>query len=89
MTEYTQQRLLSRKEAAEFLNIKEETLAVWKCTHKYQLPVIKVGRLCRYRMEDLQAFISRRTVCADTYAESPLTRGRNLIVKPVNRNRPQ
>ncbi len=87
MTEYTQQRLLTRKEAAEFLNIKEETLAVWKCTHKYNLPVVKVGRLCRYRKEDLLNFIERRTVCTDTYAESPLTRGRNLVVNPIIRNR--
>ncbi len=88
MTEYnTQQRLLTRKEAAEFLNIKEETLAVWKCTHKYNLPVVKVGRLCRYRKEDLLNFIERRTVCTDTYAESPLTRTRNLVVKPIIHSR--
>ena len=55
-------RLLSRKEAADFLGVKEDTLAVWKSTKRYHIPVIKVGRLVRYRYSDLIAFIERRTV---------------------------
>jgi len=55
-------RLLSRKEAAEFLGIKEITLAIWKSTKRHQLPVVKVGRLVRYRLSDLHDFIERRTV---------------------------
>ena len=55
-------RLLSRKEAAELLGIKEITLAIWKSTKRHQLPVVKVGRLVRYRLSDLHDFIERRTV---------------------------
>jgi excisionase family DNA binding protein len=55
-------RLLSRKEAAEFLGVKEDTLAVWKSNKAYDLPVVKVGRLARYRYADLLDFIERRTV---------------------------
>ena len=55
-------RLLNRKEAAEILGVKENTLAIWKSTHRYNLPAIKVGRLVRYRLCDILAFLERRTV---------------------------
>ena len=42
-------RLLTRKEAAEYLGVKELTLALWKSTKRYDLPVVKVGRLAKYR----------------------------------------
>ncbi len=53
--------LLSRREAAEFLGIRESTLAIWHATDRYPLPVIKVGRLARYRREDLEQFLHQRT----------------------------
>ncbi len=54
--------LLNRKEAAEYLGIEESTLAVWASTRRYGLPMIKIGRLAKYRRSDLDAFISSRTV---------------------------
>lgn len=54
--------LLSRKEAAEYLGVSESTLAIWKCTGRYQLPCVKVGRLVKYRLADLDAFIARNVV---------------------------
>lgn len=51
--------LLSRKEAAAYLGIAEQTLAIWKCTNRYDLPCAKIGRLVRYRKSDLDAFIAR------------------------------
>lgn len=51
------ERLLSREEAAAFLGVKDTTLAVWHSTKRYPLPVVKVGRLAKYRLSDLQAFI--------------------------------
>ncbi len=62
MPKYNPQQLLTRKEAADFLGVKEITLAVWKCTQRYDVPVVKVGRLARYRFSDLLDFIERRTV---------------------------
>ncbi len=53
--------LLSRREAAEFLGIKEGTLTIWHTNDRYPLPVIKVGRLARYRREDLERFLDQRT----------------------------
>ena len=55
-------RLLTRKEAAAFLGVKEITLATWKSNNRYSVPCIKVGRLAKYRYSDLLAFIERRTV---------------------------
>jgi hypothetical protein len=46
-------QLLSRRKAAEYLGVKENTLAIWACNKRYSLPVIKVGRLCKYRLSDL------------------------------------
>jgi excisionase family DNA binding protein len=62
MTTFNTGRLLSREEAALMLNMKPNTLAVWKCTHRHKIPCVKVGRLVRYRYEDLLAFIENRTI---------------------------
>jgi excisionase family DNA binding protein len=55
------ERLLTRKEAAAFLGVKVITLAIWKSTHRYNLPVVKLGRLVRYRPSDLLEFLEKRT----------------------------
>lgn len=54
--------LLTRKQAAEYLGVETDTLHNWACTRRYNLPFIKVGRLCKYRKEDLDAFLALRTV---------------------------
>lgn len=53
--------LYNRKQAAEFLGVKENTLAVWLTTRRYDLPVIKIGRLCKYRLSDLLEFLDKQT----------------------------
>jgi excisionase family DNA binding protein len=58
----TVNQLLNRREAAEFLGVKEQTLSCWLTTKRYNLPVIKVGRLVRYRRSDLEKFLDSRTV---------------------------
>lgn len=54
--------LLTRKEAAAYLGIAEQTLAVWHCQRKYELPIVKIGASVRYRRADLDQFLVRRTV---------------------------
>jgi excisionase family DNA binding protein len=49
--------LLTRREAAAYLGVAEQTLAVWKCTGRRSLPFVKIGRVIRYRKADLDAFI--------------------------------
>lgn len=51
--------MLSREEAAIFLNVKIGTLAMWKSCKRYGLPYIKVGRYIRYRSSDLIKFLER------------------------------
>ena len=55
-------RLLSPDEVAEILGVKPETLNHWRCTKRYPLPYVKVGRLTMYRPEDVTKFIESRTV---------------------------
>lgn len=54
--------LLTRAEAAEYLGVTAQTLAVWACTQRYNLPVVKIGRLAKYKLSDLDAFINNRLV---------------------------
>ncbi|MES2215587.1 MAG: helix-turn-helix domain-containing protein [Pseudomonadota bacterium] len=53
--------LVTRKEAAEFLGVKEHTLSVWAISNRYNLPYIKVGRLVKYKMSDLEAFVEQNS----------------------------
>ncbi|WP_449412096.1 helix-turn-helix domain-containing protein [Pandoraea soli] len=50
-------KLLSRSDAATFLGIQPQTLAVWACNQRYSLPFVKIGRRVMYRIADLEAFV--------------------------------
>ncbi len=54
-------RLLTRQEAAEFLGLKPQTLNKWGMTAEH-LSYVKVGRVVRYKLSELQRFIKDRTV---------------------------
>lgn len=54
-------QLLNSKQAADYLGIAVETLNVWRCTKRYNLSYIKVGRLVKYRQSALDAFLESRT----------------------------
>jgi excisionase family DNA binding protein len=56
-----QSYLLTCREAALYLGISEQTLAIWKCTGRCSLPCVKIGRLVKYRKSDLDAFIAGNT----------------------------
>jgi excisionase family DNA binding protein len=58
----TAPELLTVQQAAEYLGIKPQTLASWRCTGRHSLPAIKIGRRVRYRKSDLDKFIQRRTI---------------------------
>ncbi len=68
MTQNSLQRpLLTEVETAAYLGLKPETLATWRCTHRYPLPFIRVGKAIRYRPSDVEKFLAERTVaCQDT-----------------------
>jgi predicted DNA-binding transcriptional regulator AlpA len=52
--------LVNDKYVAKILGIAPATLAIWRCTKRYQLPYVKVGRLIRYKESDVEAFIQSR-----------------------------
>ena len=54
------ERLLTAEQVSEILGIEPATLAVWRCTNRYNLPYTKVGRLVRYRETDVQVFVEGR-----------------------------
>lgn len=57
--------LFTRRQAAKYIGVAESTLAVWKSTGRYHLPVVMIGRLPRYRKSDLDSWIASRTVCGE------------------------
>ena len=60
MTNSKQNALLKPQDVAERLGVSTTTLATWRCTKRYPLAYVKVGRLVRYRAGDVEAFeISR------------------------------
>lgn len=55
-------KLLTRQQAAQYLDVTAGTLAVWASTRRYDLPFVKIGRNVRYRPEDLDRWLEARTV---------------------------
>lgn len=53
--------LLSRQQASEYLGVAIGTLAAWACSGRYDLPLVRVGRLVRYRKTDLDVWLESRT----------------------------
>jgi len=56
------QMLLNRKQAAEYLTISPGTLANWHSTGAQKIPMIKIGRLCRYREKNLDHWLEQQIV---------------------------
>ena len=56
MLTQNQNTLLKPEQVAERLGVSPTTLATWRCTKRYPLAYVKVGRLVRYRMGDVDAF---------------------------------
>lgn len=53
--------LLTEKEAARILGVQPQSLAVWRL-HGKNLPFVKIGRLVRYRRQDIEQWIAAQTV---------------------------
>lgn len=52
---------INDKDTATAVGTKPGTLSVWRSIGRYDLPYFKAGRLVRYRLDDVAAFIARRT----------------------------
>ncbi len=55
--------LMTAREAAEYLGLRPQTLAIWRCDARH-LPYIKCGRSVRYKLSDLEQFVESRTIQA-------------------------
>ena len=54
--------LFSNAEAAAYIGVEKETLDCWRCSGRYLIPFIKVGRLVKYRKSDLDDWLNSRRV---------------------------
>lgn len=62
LSDFPQKKLLTRSEAAAYLDVKPCTLAAWATSKKHRLSYIKVGSLVRYRRSELDRFLESRTI---------------------------
>ena len=56
MSTLNSKTLLTPQDVAIRLGVSTTTLSTWRCTKRYPLPYVKVGRLVRYRVSDVDAF---------------------------------
>lgn len=62
----TGEQLITPEETAARLGVKVTTLATWRCTRKYSLPWVKIGkRRVMYRPSDVDAFVEDGVVCGE------------------------
>lgn len=53
--------MLDPTDAAQVLGVSAQTLSIWRCTNRYPLQYVKIGRRVKYRIDDLVRFIESRT----------------------------
>ena len=58
--------LMTPQQTSRVLGVTPETLSVWRCTRRYPLPFVKIGRKVLYIREDINKFIESRTFCKNT-----------------------
>lgn len=57
-------KLLDEREAAALLDVSPGTLQVWRCTKRYPLSYVKIGRNVRYWKSGVLAFLEAGEVAA-------------------------
>ena len=71
MTTTTASNMLTAVEAAEYLGVQRQTLAVWRSANRYNLPYVKVGHAIRYRKSDLDDWLESNASLAWTVDPKP------------------
>jgi len=59
---FNRPELLNNSQAADYLGVSPGTLTVWRCTKRYPLAYVKVGRKVLYDVADLSAFLESRKI---------------------------
>lgn len=57
---FNTEHYLDRRDAATYLGVAYETMRVWASIKRDKLPYYKVGKLVRYKIEDLDNYIKSR-----------------------------
>ena len=57
---FTPSGLMTPRDAAVYIGVKINTLAVWRMTNRYGLPFVKLGKIVRYRKADLDIWLENR-----------------------------
>lgn len=52
--------MMDRKEAAKYIGIAPGTLANWDSTGRFNIPKYRIGRLIRYKIEDLDTWLEEQ-----------------------------
>ena len=68
---FTHKELLTRKEAAEMLGLRPQTLSKWASAGDYTLPFARVGRMARYRRSDVEAYVESRMMRSEPAGAKP------------------
>lgn len=63
---------LKTEDAAKFLNVQPATLEQWRWNGRGPR-FVKIGRSCRYRLVDLEAFLEERVFSSTTEAQASET----------------
>jgi len=54
------EQLLTSAEAADLMQVSEQTLRTWRCTKRFVIPTVKLGSCVRYKRADLLSWIDSR-----------------------------
>lgn len=54
--------LISQKEAAKFLGLREELMRQWRWNGKETIPCVRIGRKYMYSIPDLEKWITSKKV---------------------------
>lgn len=55
---------MTAKEAASYIGCSENTLKVWRCTKRHNIPFYRLGRSVFYKQQDLDDWIESKRVAA-------------------------
>ena len=54
--------IIGNDDAANYIGVAGPTLETWRSTGRVKIPFIRIGRLVKYRISDLDNFLSKQTV---------------------------
>jgi excisionase family DNA binding protein len=55
---------LSTQEVAKYLNLSPNTLAEWRSTGKVKIPYLKIGKIVRYSLTDVNKFLENNRLAS-------------------------